>query len=211
MHFKNRKEAGQQLAKKLEWLRGQEGLLILGIPRGGVVVAYEVAKELDAPLDVFITRKIGTPHNPELAIGAAASDGTVVLDHELIQRLGVPESYVQQETMRQSAEIQRRLRAYRGSRPDIDLAGKFVILVDDGLATGATALASVRAIKARQPASVVLAVPVGPADTIQKLSREADQVECLYAPEVFWAVGASYAVFDQTSDAEVVQLLHGER
>ena len=209
MRFENRQDAGRQLAKELHWLRGQEGLLVLGIPRGGVVVAYEVAKALDAPLDVYITRKIGAPHNPELAIGAAASDGTVVLDHDLIQRLGVAESYVEQETARQSAEIKRRLAVYRDARPELDLTGRTVILVDDGVATGATALASVRAIKARRPSSVILAIPVAPPDTIRKLASEADQVVSLHSPDLFWAVGAFYAVFDQTRDAEVVRLLQG--
>lgn len=207
MHFRDRHEAGQLLAKELASLQGRRDVIVLGVPRGGVVVAYEVAQALGAPLDVYITRKIGAPYNPELAIGAVASDGTLVLDHDLIERIGVPDSYVQQETARQRQEIERRLVAYRGSRPEPDLQGKTVILVDDGVATGATTLASLRAIKARQPAQLILAVPVGPEDTIQVLSGEADQVVCLYTPDLFWAVGAFYAVFDQTSDAEVIQLL----
>jgi len=207
MHFRDRQEAGQLLAKELAPLQGRKDLLVLGVPRGGVVVAYEVAQALGAPLDVYITRKIGAPYNPELAIGAVASDGTLVLDRELIARFGVPDSYVQEETARQRQEIKRRLAAYRGSRPEMDLQGKTVILVDDGVATGATVLASLRAIKARQPAQLILAVPVGPADALQVLSAEADQVVCLYTPELFWAVGAFYAVFDQTSDAEVIELL----
>jgi len=207
MHFRDRHEAGQLLAKELASLRGQKDVIVLGIPRGGVVVAYEVAKALQAPLDVYITRKIGAPYNPELAIGAVASDGTLVLDHTLIQRMGVPDDYVQAETERQRKEIERRLAAYRGSRPEPDLQDKTVILVDDGVATGATILASLRALKQRKPAQLILAVPVGPADTISLLSQEADRVVCLYTPEVFWAVGAFYAVFDQTSDAEVIQLL----
>jgi putative phosphoribosyl transferase len=207
MHFHDRHEAGQLLAKELAALRGRKDVIVLGVPRGGVVVAYEVAKALGAPLDVYITRKIGAPYNPELAIGAVASDGTLVLDHDLIERIGVPDSYVQQETARQRQEIKRRLAAYRGSRPEADLHGRTVVLVDDGVATGATILASLRAIKACQPAQLILAVPVGPEDTIQVLASEADQVVCLYTPDLFWAVGAFYAVFDQTSDAEVIQLL----
>lgn len=207
MHFQNRREAGQLLAKELTGLRGQEGLIVLGIPRGGVVVAYEVAQELDVPLDVYITRKIGAPYNPELAIGAVASDGTLVLDHALIERIGASDDYVQQETEHQRQEIKRRMAAYRGSRPELNLEGRAVVLVDDGVATGATVLASLRAIKQRQPAQLILAVPVGPADTIRTLSQEADRVVCLHTPEIFWAVGAFYAIFDQTSDAEVVRLL----
>jgi len=207
MHFHDRREAGQLLAKELASLRDQKNLIVLGVPRGGVVVAYEVAKGLRAPLDVYITRKIGAPYNPELAIGAVASDGTLVLDQDLIEHLGVSDDYVQTETERQRKEIERRLVTYRGSRPEPELPDKIVILVDDGVATGATILASLRAIKQRKPAQLVLAVPVGPADTIHMLSQEADRVVCLYTPEIFWAVGAFYAIFDQTSDAEVIHLL----
>lgn len=207
MHFQDRYEAGQRLAKELTWLRGQEDLIVLGIPRGGVVVAYEVAKELDAPLDVYITRKIGAPYNPELAIGAVASDGTLVLDHKLVGRVGASDAYVEEETERQRQEIERRMAAYRGSRPAPQLEGRTVIVVDDGVATGATVLASLRAIRQRDPEELVLAVPVAPADTLLKLSQEADRVVCLYTPEIFWAVGAFYGVFDQTSDAEVIRLL----
>lgn len=207
MHFRDRHEAGQLLARELVTLRGRKDVIVLGVPRGGVVVAYEVARALGAPLDIYIARKIGAPQNPELAIGAVASDGTLVLDHDLIERIGVPANYVQEETARQRQEIKRRMAAYRGSRPPLDLRDKTVILVDDGVATGATTLASLRAIRTSQPARLILAVPVGPEDTIAVLSGEADQVICLYTPDLFWAVGAFYAVFDQTSDAEVVRLL----
>lgn len=207
MHFQDRHEAGQLLAKELVPLRGQKDLIVLGIPRGGVVVAHEVAKVLGAQLDVFIARKIGAPQNPELAIGAVASDGTLVLDHNLIARIGVPEQYVESETARQRREIDRRLQAYRGSRRALELKDKTVILVDDGVATGATVLASLRAIRQHKPKQLILAIPVGPPDTVDTLSREADRVVCLDTPEMFWAVGAFYAVFDQTTDAEVVRLL----
>jgi putative phosphoribosyl transferase len=211
MYFQDRHEAGQLLAKELAWLRGQENLIVLGIPRGGVVVAYEAAKELNAPLDVYITRKIGAPYNPELAIGAVASDGTLVLDRALAARVGAADDYVEEETQRQRQEIERRMAAYRGSRPAPQLEGRTVVVVDDGVATGATVLASLRAIRQRNPEQLVLAVPVGPADTLLKLSQEADRVVCLYTPEVFWAVGAFYAVFDQTSDAEVIRLLEEQQ
>jgi predicted phosphoribosyltransferase len=207
MRFRDRREAGQLLARELAGLKGQKGLIVLGIPRGGVVVAHEVAKELGAPLDVYITRKIGAPYNPELAIGAVASDGTRVLDDDLIQRMGVPEEYVEAEAQRQRKEIERRVMAYRGSRPEPQLEDRTVILVDDGVATGATVLASLRAIRGRQPRELVLAVPVGPPETMELLSHEADRVVCLHTPEAFWAVGAFYAIFDQTSDEEVVHLL----
>jgi putative phosphoribosyl transferase len=209
MQFRDRREAGQLLAEELSSLRGTEDLIVLGIPRGGVVVAYEVAKALSAPLDVYITRKIGAPYNPELAIGAVASDGTLVLDHDLIPRVGASDDYVQAETERQRQEIERRMAAYRGARSAPHLQAKTVILVDDGVATGATVLASLRAIKQHQPSQLILAIPVGPPETIRLLSQEADRVVCLSAPEVFWAVGSFYSVFDQTTDAEVVQLLEG--
>jgi putative phosphoribosyl transferase len=211
MYFHDRHEAGKLLAKQLAHLRGQPGLLVLGIPRGGVVVAYEIASELQVPLDVYITRKIGAPNNPELAIGAVASDGTVVLDRKLMQQLGVSDSYVEEEKERQTKEIGRRIAAYRGARPAQDLHGRTVILVDDGVATGATVSASLRALRQQAPQRLILAVPVGPADSIRALAREADQVVCLHEPDIFWAVGAFYESFDQTSDAEVVQLLQALR
>jgi putative phosphoribosyl transferase len=211
MRFSDRREAGQQLAKALSHLRDTKDVVVLGIPRGGVVVAYEVAAALDAPLDVYITRKIGAPFNPELAIGAVASDGTLVLDDDLIARTGAPADYVQSETKRQEREIQRRIKAYRGTSPARQLKDKTVILVDDGVATGATVLASARAIQQQEPKQLIVAIPVGPADTIGELEKEADQVVCLHTPDVFWAVGAFYDIFDQTPDAEVISLLTRRR
>jgi putative phosphoribosyl transferase len=207
MHFRDRREAGQLLAEQLGFLKGREGVIVLGIPRGGVVVAHEVAQAIGAPLDVYITRKIGAPHNPELAIGAVASDGGMVLDHDLIQQLGVPEDYIERETERQRREIERRAREYRGDRPPLDLAGKTVVVVDDGVATGATTMATLRALKKQELKELILAIPVGPPDTVRELGKEADRVICLSTPRLFWAVGTFYAVFDQTSDAEVKQLL----
>ncbi|MBM4431248.1 MAG: phosphoribosyltransferase, partial [Chloroflexi bacterium] len=190
MYFEDRRQAGELLAKELTWLQGQTDVIVLGIPRGGVVVAYEVAQALHAPLDVYIARKIGAPYNPELAIGALASDGAQVLDQKLIAQLGVTDNYLQKEIEHQREEIKRRWAAYRGNRPEPQLEGKNVILVDDGVATGATVLASLRALRQRKPGQLILAVPVGPEETIQQLSQEADRVVCLYVPDVFWAVGA---------------------
>jgi putative phosphoribosyl transferase len=207
MHFRDRTEAGQLLAGELAELSDRPDVLVLGVPRGGVVVAYEIAQALHAPLDVYITRKIGAPHNPELAIGAVASDGTTFFDQTLIRSLHVPNEYVQAETERQRQEIARRLAAYRGTRPEPELHDKTVILVDDGVATGATVLASLRALRLQVPAQVILAVPVGAADSLHMLEQEADRIVCLYTPEQFWAVGAFYDLFDQTSDAEVIGLL----
>jgi len=207
MHFRDRAQAGRLLARELATLRDDKDVLILGVPRGGVVVAYEVAKALHAPLDVYITRKLGAPHNPELAIGALASDGTVFVDRDLVRSVGVPDDYLRSETERQRIEIARRMEAYRGVRPEPQLEGKTVVLVDDGVATGSTVLASLRAIRQHKPKHLMLAVPVGAADSLAMLAQEADLVVSLYSPEVFWAVGAFYSDFGQTSDEEVVRLL----
>ena len=211
MRFRDRQEAGQLLAQALAFLKGEKDVMVLGIPRGGVVVAAEVAWAIGAPLDVYITRKIGAPHNPELAIGAIASSGDVVLDKALMTSLGVSPEYVQDETERQRREIERRLRKYRGNRRAQKLEGKTILLVDDGIATGATTLAAIRALKKQKPAKLILAVPVGPPDTVARLREEVDKLVCLDTPHLFWAVGAFYVVFDQTSDEEVVRLLEGSQ
>jgi putative phosphoribosyl transferase len=207
MVFQDRREAGRLLAKELSSFQGRDDLIVLGIPRGGVVIGHEIAQALNAPLDVYITRKIGAPHNPELALGAVASDGTLILDHQLVKRLGVSQDYIDAESERQKREIERRIAEYRGESPIPELKDKVVILADDGVATGATTLATIRAVRTQEPAQLILAVPVGPRDTIESLKREVDQLSCLHAPEIFWAVGAFYNVFDQTSDAEVKALL----
>ena len=207
MQFRDRHEAGQALAEKLQFLKGEEDVLILAIPRGGVVVAYEIARELLAPLDVYITRKIGAPYNPELALGAIASDGNIVLDHDMIERLGVSSTYLEKEKARQRKEIERQLREYRGSRPSLNVTDKIVVLVDDGVATGATTLASIRALKRHPLSRLILATPVAPPEVAATLRKEVDQVIILSTPEHFWAVGAFYLVFDQTSDEQVIRLL----
>ena len=209
MRFRDRREAGQLLAERLQFLQGRENLLVLGIPRGGVVVAAEVARALNAPLDVFIARKLGAPHNPELAVGAVASSGKVVLDEHLIAALRVPESYLEAEIERQRAEIQRRMRAYRGSRPPPDFKDKIVILTDDGVATGATMRAAIQALKETDLQELIVALPVGPPDTVQELANMVDRMVCLHTPAFFWAVGGFYEDFSQTSDQEVIRLLQG--
>lgn len=207
MQFRDRREAGQKLAEALSFLEGRKDVLVLGIPRGGVVVAAEVARALGAPLDVFITRKIGAPGNPELAIGAVASSGELVIDEGLVLGLGVSPRYVEEETERQKQEIARQMTLYRGHRPPPQLTGKTVVLIDDGVATGATTLAALRALRATDPAELILAIPVGPPDTVERLSAEADRVVCLHTPAWFWAVGAFYEDFSQTPDEEVIRLL----
>ena len=207
VQYRDRYEAGQVLAEELTFLEGVSDAVILGIPRGGVVVAYEVASAYRIPLDVYITRKLGMPSNPEFALGAVASDGTVYVEQEVVQRFGVSEAYVASEIERQRREIERRAATYRGDRPAPGLTGKIVVLVDDGVATGATTLATLRALRQHEPKELTLAVPVGPPDAISMLSREADRVVCPLTPEFFWAVGAFYSVFGQTLDEEVSDLL----
>ncbi len=208
--FSDRVEAGRRLAEALREYEGRE-VVVLAIPRGGVVVGYQVAKRLGAPLDVIAPRKIGAPHNPELAIGAVAEDGTIILDEGLVRSLGVPESYIGEESERQREEIRRRLRLYRGEAPYPELKGHVVILVDDGVATGSTAKAALASIRRRGPEEVVVAIPVAPPSTARELEEEADRVVCLYTPEPFYAIGQFYRDFSQTSDEEVVGLLELNR
>jgi putative phosphoribosyl transferase len=204
--FKNRTEAGKRLAESLSDAAGGD-VVVLAVPRGGVVVGYEVARALKAPLDVVITRKIGAPDNPELAIGAVAEDGTYLLDQSIVDMLNVPDGYVETEVERQKAEIKRRLKTYRGDAVSVEIEGRNVILVDDGVATGSTLRAALRSLQNRGAKSVTVAVPVGPPDTIAQLRRETDCVVCLSTPDPFYAIGEFYENFDQTSDEEVISLL----
>ena len=206
MFFQDRQDAGQQLGMALAGYRGEE-TVVLGIPRGGVVVAAEVAKILRAPLDLIIPRKIGAPRNSEVAIGAVAPDGTVILDNRMVAVMGISDDEITSLAEKVRVEISRREETYRGGRPARNLAGKVVILVDDGIATGYTILAALRAIKKQGPKKLILAVPVAPADTIRDLEREADQLICLEIPEDFYAVGQFYKEFDQTEDQEVMTLI----
>lgn len=203
--FEDRVDAGRKLAARLEQYRGPE-TIVLAIPRGGVVIGYQVAEALGAPLDVIVPRKVGAPGQPELAVGAIGDD-QVVLDQQIISYLNVPKSYLDEEIERQKREIERRMRLYRGDRPFPDLAGKTVILVDDGMATGSTTLAATRALRARHPGRLILAVPVAPQESVAKLRPEVDEIIVLETPEPFFAVGAWYANFDQTTDEEVIDLL----
>ncbi len=186
---------------------GREDLLVLGLARGGVPVGWEVAAALRAPLDVFLVRKLGVPQWEELAMGAVASGGGLVVNDSLMRNLGIDEQTLRDTIDRETEELNRREQAYRGDRPAVDPSGKVVILVDDGIATGASMLAAVRAVRALAPASVVVAVPVGPQSACTQLGREADDVVCATMPEPFDAVGQVYADFHQVSDDEVRELL----
>jgi predicted phosphoribosyltransferase len=206
MAFRDRKDAGHQLAKALERYR-EEDCIILGLPRGGVTVASQVAKALDKPLDIMAVRKLGAPTHPELAIGAVAPDNVLVLNHQLIRSLGVEEEELQALIRKETAELNRRLHYFRGNRPFPDLQDRAVILVDDGLATGASAMAAIRAARALKAGRIVLAVPVGAYSTVADLRHEVDELACLEAPEFFDAVSRWYVDFPQVSDSEVIALL----
>jgi putative phosphoribosyl transferase len=203
--FSDRKEAGKLLASKLTDYT--EKSIVLAIPRGGVVVGYEIAHKLKVPLDVIVPRKVRAPFNPELAIGAVTEDGTTILDRQLVEYLRVSESYIKEESERQQQEIKRRLKVYRGDTPFPTLKGLHVIIVDDGVATGATVKAALASMRKKEPKSVVLAVPVAPPSTIRELKKDADVAVCLATPEPFYAIGQFYRDFAQTSDEEVKRLL----
>ena len=208
--FSDRKEAGEILAEKLEKLR-LENPVVLAIPRGGVVVGYEVARKLKAPLDVIVPRKLGAPGNPELAIGAVAEDGAIILDSSLIDYLEVDEEYIKKEKERQVKEIKRRLNVYRGRFSRLEIERRDVVIVDDGIATGATIRAAIASVRKRKPASLTLAVPVAPPSTIEKLREEVDRIVCVSTPEPFFAIGQFYTDFRQTTDEEVIRLLEKNR
>jgi putative phosphoribosyl transferase len=204
--FFDRDDAGRKLARALGGL--PEDALILGIPRGGVVVARAVANVLDRPLDVLVVRKLGAPHNPELAIGAIGPNGAVSLDEEVLRALqGVPPDYIEREAAAEMAEIERRLPLYRGDDPYPDVKDRCCVVVDDGIATGSTARAALRWLRGAQAHPVVLAVPIAPERSIHELEKEADRVVVLDTPPMFVAVGQWYARFDQVEDAEVVEAL----
>jgi putative phosphoribosyl transferase len=205
--FADRRDAGEQLAASLAHLAGED-VVVLGIPRGGVEVAFIVAGALGVPLDVVIPRKIGAPGNPELGLGAVAGE-VEVLDERLVGMLGVSDEYLRGEIEMQRQEIARRSAVYRGDRPEVSLEGKIAVVVDDGVATGGTAAAAVRWARARGASRVVLAVPVAPAEAVWRLSKEADEVRVLAQPEPFYAVGQWYRDFPQVEDWRVIELLSG--
>jgi putative phosphoribosyl transferase len=205
--FRDRAEAGRRLAARLVEHAGRPDVLVLALPRGGVPVAFEVARALEAPLDIFVVRKLGVPGHEELAMGAIASGGTWVLNNDVIESLNPPFRVVQAVAARERLELERRERAYRGNRPPLEVRGRTVILVDDGLATGSSMRAALRAIRRQGPARLVVAVPVGAMETCEELHDEADEVVCARAPYPFYSVGQWYEDFTQTSDEEVHDLL----
>ncbi len=207
IRFRNRTDAGRRLAEKLAAYAHWPDVLVLALPRGGVPVAFEVARSLGAPLDVFVVRKLGVPGHEELAMGAVATGGVRVLNDEIVHGLGIRGSEIETVVAREQQELARRQRLYRGGRPAPEVADKTVILVDDGLATGATMRAAVRALRQQHPQRIFVAVPTASSDTCEALRAEADEVVCLTTPEPFLAVGYWYDDFAQTTDAEVRDLL----
>lgn len=207
MLFHDRSDAGRRLAEKLMAYANRPDAVVLALPRGGVPVGYEVARALNAPLDVFLVRKLGVPDQEELAMGAIASGGVRVLNEDVVTQLGISEDVIDAVASEESRELRRREELYRDDRPMPEVRGATVILVDDGLATGSTMRAAVAALRRQGPARIVVAVPVGAAETCDELRRTADEVVCDRTPEPFWAVGIWYDDFMQTTDEEVHNLL----
>jgi len=208
MNFKNRKDAGKKLSESLkEIVTNIENAVILAIPRGGVEVGYEVSSETGIPLDVVIPRKLSAPGNPELAIGAVTGDGSVYIDEKLIRYLGIKESYIIKEVEEKLGEIKKRESIYRGENPPLDIEGKTVIIIDDGIATGATMISALYALRNKNPGRIIVAIPVAPQDAVERVKEVADDVICLHSPEMFFAVGQFYEDFRQTTHEEVLDLL----
>jgi putative phosphoribosyl transferase len=208
MRFKNRSEAGKLLAGALDHYRDRPEALVLALPRGGVPVGYEIARILNLPLDVIIVRKLGVPGEEELAMGAIASGGVRALNRSVIDQLRIPEFIIDAVANREARELERRERLYRGDRPPLDVSNRIVILVDDGLATGSTMNAAVAALRRQHPAKIIVAVPTAPPEACDELKSSADEVVCAITPEPFYSVGLWYENFQQTTDAEVTELLH---
>jgi predicted phosphoribosyltransferase len=206
--FKNRSEAGRFLAQKLKEYTNDPNVVVLALPRGGVPVAFEVAEALKAPLDIFVVRKLGVPGYDEFAMGAIATGGIRVLNAKVLDYLDIPDEMIERVVAREQRELERRERLYRGTRPALDVHGRTVIIVDDGMATGSTMRAAVRALRQQQPEKMIVAVPVGARETCESFAKEVDTMcVCAITPEPFDAVGLWYRDFAQTSDQEVRQLL----
>lgn len=204
--FSDREAAGKLLADELREYRGQK-TVVLGIPRGGIIVAREIARALDGELDIVLVHKLRTPGHEELAMGSVAEDGKLFLNQEVVGELGVGETYIQQEKARQLAEIKRRTELFRQVRPRVKLKGRIVIVADDGVATGATTQAALWAVRLEQPQKLIAAIPVGPEDTIKRLAEDVDEMFCLRAPRLFAAVGQFYRQFYPVEDEDVLRIL----
>lgn len=207
MFFKNRKDAGNQLAEKLNKFKNDKDAVIFGLPRGGVVVACEIAEKLDLPLDIIVPRKISAPMDPEFAIGAITETGENILNEEIIGMYGISKSYIEKKSKEERGEAVRRLNVYRGGKKPIDVVGKTAILVDDGIATGFTMLAAIKTAKEKGAKKIVVAVPVIAKDSLENINKEVDKVIYISTPEPFGAIGMFYKNFKQTSDEEVVELM----
>jgi putative phosphoribosyl transferase len=205
--FRDRSDAGRRLAERLRKYAGRDDVIVLGLPRGGVPVAAEVARDLGVPLDAFLVRKLGVPGHEELAFGAIAIGGARVLNREVVSSLGIDEETIAAVAAREGAELERRAKAYRGTADPPAVRGRTVILVDDGLATGASMRAAVEAVRSLEPGRLVVAVPAGARQTCEDLGREVDEIVCLLTPEPFFAVGMWYADFSETTDDDVRALL----
>lgn len=204
--FKNREEAGRKLASALMEFKGKD-VVVLGIPRGGVVVANEVAKALGAPLDVVVTRKIEAPGEPEYALGAVTQEGEVIMDRQAAESLGASPAYLDDQVRKKKEEVKERMQRLRGDVPYPQLEGKVVVIVDDGIATGSSVSAAVMSVKKRKPKEVIVAVPVAPADAVEMLAGEGARVVCLETPGPFLAIGEFYGDFDQVEDSVVKRIL----
>jgi len=211
MIYRDRSEAGKELATKLSTYKDRDDVLVLALPRGGVPVAFEVAQALDAPLDVFLVRKLGVPGHEELAMGAIATGGVRVLNEEVVDYLKIPDRVIDSIAATEVEELKRREVAYRGNRPEPEVKGKTVILIDDGLATGSTIRAAAQALRQQQPARIVVAVPVSAPETCDEYRIGVDEIICAATPEPFWGVGLWYHDFSQTTDEEVRDLLERAR
>jgi len=209
--FRDRPQAGQLLSKKLAGYANREDVIVLALPRGGVPVAREIARSLRAPLDVFLVRKLGVPGQEELAMGAIASGGVRILNQDIVQAMGIPAHVIDSVTSTEVQELARRERLYRGDRPAPDVMGRTVILVDDGLATGATMRAAVAALRRMKPSRIVIAVPIAAVPTRQEFAREVDEIVCLHTPEPFFSVGFWYDDFSQTTDEDIREMLEFEK
>jgi putative phosphoribosyl transferase len=208
--FRDRGEAGRRLAERLSRYR-DERPVVFALPRGGVPVGYEISRSLGVPLEVFVARKLGAPGQPEFGIGAVSVGGVRILNDDVVRRLGIPDDYLERITERETAEVERRLRHFRGDRPEPEVRGQTAILVDDGLATGVTARAAISALRRLQPRHLVLAAPVCAAQTVELLGPEVDELVCLEAPPDLGAIGFWYRDFSQTTDEEVIELLESAR